>query len=240
MARGLPDYFNPDTIVSQRLLDVGQLFAACFGAAPIDNRGRVVWLDNFREGLAAWTGSVSGTGVLPVISNDYAFIPPGSAKLDPSDGIGAGTSILKRCLHFSYNCKMGVEVSLLKYNSAVIYSLTIASYVGGTLTYGLVKLDDTTGDLMVNNDGAWVTLDNLGIAIGSNNWVTLKVVVDFDAGTYLRLIANTKEYDLSDYVLVSLAGGSNDILLLTLTVSETAPGTGIGYIGHVVLTLDEP
>lgn len=77
MPRGLPDYYNPDTLVSQRVVDLTSIITAISKVTPIDGRGRMWFADTFGEGLSRWQGNAGGTGVAPVLSTELAEIAPG-------------------------------------------------------------------------------------------------------------------------------------------------------------------
>jgi len=241
MPRGLPDYYNPDTLVSQRLANVEEVVTAIQKIANIDNRGRTLFFDSFGEGLSGWATSKSNDGVLGVASTAKALIPPASAFLDAGTVGSLGSSNMVKTVHLGASVLLGFETSFLYTNTAPDYRMLIYYNLLGNNFYARLDVQPITGIVRIYVPDEFITIGNIdynGIANGP--WLLLKLVADFANGKYVRALVGHLEIDLSSYSLDSSASAQPDLSSFWLTVAAVRAVTNYGYIGHALGTVDEP
>ena len=90
MPRGLPDYYNPNTVLAAKMIDMGQVLTGIIGINTVDGRGRITWYDNFREGTGAWIDSSAGDATPVIASIAHSEIPPCAMRLSSGTSGGAG------------------------------------------------------------------------------------------------------------------------------------------------------
>lgn len=240
MPRGLPDYYNPDTVVSQRLQSLDGVVAAQLGLSPIDNRGRLIWFDRFGDGLAAWILGSTGTGNNPVCSIAESEIPPASAYLQAAAAAPSGQSSMYRYMHVFGVSSMGLETSMLfnntcgelymglSYDNSIHTYSAILYYYPGAHIFQIV--DDVTNR----------TIKTMPTPSTTGFWVPIKIVADVESGKWVRAVIGMDQFDLSGYSLQSVGSvysGRAGINLISIMTSGSGAAT---YLGHIYLTTDEP
>ncbi len=241
MPRGLPDYYNPDTLVSQRLANVEEVVTAVQKLANIDNRGRTLFFDSFGEGLSSWLTSQEGDGVAAVSSTTRALIPPASAFLDAGTSGGGGVSNMIKQFHLGASALLGWETSLLYTNTAPDYRMFTYYNLEGNNFFARLDIQPLTGIVRIWVPDEFITVANIGYNGRVNGpWLLVKLVADFANGKYVRALVGHLEIDLSSYSLDSSAVAAPDLSAFWLSVAAVRAVTNYGYVGHVIATVDEP
>jgi len=241
MPRGLPDYYNPDTLVSQRLANVEEVVTALRGAASIDNRGRTLFLDDFNENLAGWAADVDGDGAYAVISTAQSFVPPASALLDAGTSGEGGETWLMKHVHLGASALLGLEVFCWYHEDAPQYWISIHYDLSGDGYLARLAIKPSNGDIRIYTPAGFVTVGNVGYNAGSEGvWLPIKIVGDFANGAYTRVLTGQEQIDISAYSLrtsyESLPGRATYKIL---GFAENAV-TNLAYVGHAAGTVDEP
>ena len=87
---------------------------------------------------------------------------------------------------------------------------------------------------------AWVEIGDVGCINNRFNFSTMKMVVDIEAGEYVRAICFGKEYDLSGIAIYSAASGIAPHLYCESGIKGTTAGGGTVYIDSMIITENEP
>jgi len=243
MPRGQPDYGNPQLTFSTTVNNDLDLLAIEAGVARIDNRGRIIWYDDFRGGLSRWAIYGDGGGAFPVrnIEDGKGFGHYGSVKLDPV--LTSGESYIEMNSVVPISAKMGIEVSILPVWSFGLFNLNLYGWFGGASgKYMNFSMEATTGDIKISHAGGSATVADISspsLIIG--RWNTIKIVGNYQTGQYERLFYGNTQYDISAYAMADVSnaiGGSIGAVISTLGLS----GAYIEpvYLGHVVISGDEP
>lgn len=240
MPRGLPDYFNPDTLVAQRLANMDELLTALRGISSVDNRGRTLYFDNFANGEHGWQNTKTGDGVVPIASTNQAEVAPSSLEMDSGTDTGGGAcQSVKRFRLFNVR-KAGLEFSFAYYANTPWIQAAFY-YNDGTASYqGILVIDYDASKLYLYDGAVKTEVMDLPSDAGAIAWLPIKLVIDIEAGTNLRLIVGQTEIDVTGYDLKSSPTSLEGILQIQFNTDAQDDGTNIAYIGHVNVTIDEP
>ncbi len=241
MPRGLPDYYNPDTLVSQRLANVEEVVTALRGIASLDNRGRTLFFEDFHSNMSGWVLTNGNDGVDPAIDTGLSLVPPSSCKLNAGTSGNNGFSTLTKRFHLGASAKLGFETAIWYHEDAPSYKMEMRYNLAGVEYFSLLRLLPTTGALDIWSAGGYNNIGNVGYAATANGaWLSLKLVADYANGLYTRILAGQLQIDVSDYILrqsVQAAAGHSYFYLLAEAINAV---TNDGYFGFVAGTVDEP
>jgi hypothetical protein len=240
MARGLPDYSNPSTLISQKLIDVGQVATAIMGVNSVDGAGRIVMYDNFREGVSAWWPTVYGDADLPSANIAYCEVPPASMLLSPGTLLGGGAVSISRKLRLGQPYRMGMEVGIYSTTVDMTLKLILKYAANGVGHQGEMDVDFSSGEVSVVHAAGTEILTTLDVSFITNAWLQFKLAVDTINNTYIRVTIGGEVYRLGDFDLVNTADTDDKTGTLVVYLMS---GTNLGayaYLGHVFFTLDEP
>jgi hypothetical protein len=240
MARGLPDYYNPDTAVSQRVVDMTSIMASIVRVAPIDGLGRPAFIETFGEGADRWHLDASGDAVVPVVRTQLPEITPASLYLDAGTLTGAGTcSALTQFFHPEAT-RFGFEVSISFIYDMGRMEVGIDVETGATEYTALWDMNIQTGALRLQVAGGMVTLDTLPWATSPYLWLPIKFAFDVSTGKYERFIMGSKRYDVSSYSMQTVPTTHAGRVFIGCQAYATGDGYNTIKLGHAILTLDEP
>jgi len=240
MARGLADYYNPETELGQRIVDLTSVMTAITGIAPLDGRGRIVYFDTFKNGLAAYEVNKWFDAELPAVVNTTAEIPPACIKFNPGTFTGDGTTLLalNRYIYGMTHC--GVDFSIAHTNSQQVLELNFLSRPGDKYYCAALQYNMSDNTLAIETNEGWITIDTLKEMIGLYAFKPFKLVADFENGYYKRLFAAYRFYDLSDYKLYQAEEDGQGVFIVRFISVPLADDPAALYLGHIILTTDEP
>jgi hypothetical protein len=240
MTRGLPDYLNPDALVAQRMYDLSTIMAATLGVTPMDGKGRIIALDNWSNGLSAWTGALNGTGAAPVPKITHPETPPVSLYCVQGSTPPYSASGILRYFAVADVSRIGLEISVGFALQDPIINLQILPYGTIGLSSFSMTINMLTGVVQANTPLGLVTVGTVtgaGIGLG---FMPVKLVCDPLGHVYGNLTVGQAVIDLSAY-----QPGNNLItdcyqyICAAYIVANTAVA-GEAYMGHVIVTHDEP
>ncbi len=240
MPRGLPDYYNPDTLVSQRLANVEELLTILRGLASLDNRGRTFYYTHFSEGVAGFYTTKQGDGVAPASSVNAAEVEPSCMQMDAGTDSGSGQSQADKRFRVQALSDAGLEIGIAYGNSTPSINIIFAYDNGTNYIFGGLKIDQSARTITIYDGGSYVTVYTLPAPQSVNDWLIVKLVIDFDTPAYVRLLVGLDQTDISAYTLGSSATSIEGILLSRILADPLDDGTNIAYIGHVAISIDEP
>ena len=240
MPRGLPDYYNPDTLVSQRLANVEEVVTAVQGLANLDNRGTTLSFEHFAEGLSGWNTLKTGNGVLAVASTAEALIEPACMLLNSGTDSGGGTTTAQKRLNVRDVKKAGFEFSF-HYRTIAAKLSAGFGYSNGTKWYhGSVIIDRSAKVIQITDDLTPTTIVSLPTAPLAGDWLIVKLVIDFENAAYVRLLVGQTQFDISEYALYDTADANAGFLRAQFVTDAFDDSSNYAYIGHVAITIDEP
>ncbi len=241
MPRGLPDYYNPDTVVSQRLANVEEIVTHQRGIASIDNRGRTLFHEHFHENMSGWVQTAAGDASAGVIDTSLSIVPPSSAYFDAGTVGGSGAVLAEKYFQLGLSKRLGIEVSYWYSENAPEFRLVLRYGFEGSQYLCQTQILNTSSSVKIWTGGAWVTVADVGYtALAAGTWLPIKLVADFASGDYTRLLVGQVQVDLSAYPMNSSVLGVDGRADYRLWFGPVAAGDNDAYIGHVTGTVDEP
>ena len=223
------------------LADLGEQAVRLGSPVTFDRRGEVVWYDVCDKGLAPYVISGSGTGNLVRVSTLYPL--HGVYDLQMHAGSDADhLSQIKKHITNQEMLRAGLEAAFWLPVGGEQFMVTIQRTTGAqelTATVGLNYADQTL-DLWTAA-GAWESIDTVG-AFEDNSGVYhhLKLVVDFESGYFMRMLYDNRRYDLSNYAVRVTADTAIAMYRTVITFVGLSGQNNDVYIGHVIVTGNEP
>lgn len=240
MPRGMPDYNNPSTQVSAVQFDPSAIMTAMQGINSVDGLGRIWKIDNFNHGLGSWGIDAGGNGVAPYAYTGLAEIGLNSLRMNAGTLAGDGESAIAGYLHINTDARVGFEFGVWYSSITPNYIVGLSYFLTGDSFSGSVILNSSDRKVYVDNNGVNTLVYTLPSGSIGGVWLPLKVVVDFSTNKYVRLMIGQRKIDLSQYSLPSnLTSGIGD-LYLRLGAFAYDGTVRYGYVGHSIITLDEP
>ncbi len=240
MARGLPDYYNPSTLVSQRIVDLAGVMSAVAKIPPLDGRGRLAYIDTFGEGPFGVQVQATGTGGVVGMDTVIAEIPPASLKAQPGTGGVNPRIIVSRSFLADTPSAMGIEVGVS--SAAAVAQIQLALNYQGPVNAmtGDIYVHTGTGLIQIVHSGGTSTLTTKRVMDDPTEWVMLKLVIDFANSVFSRFLFGQTQYDLSAYTPVSAAStypGKGDAVI---RIKNDNGVQSTVRLGHLAITTDEP
>ena len=241
MPRGGPDYQNPDYALAAAIPDVGALIVPMRGVAPIDGLGRIWFMDTFGQGLSAWRTFVTGAGVLACASIQYAQVAPASACLTTGPTPATDSSFMMYPVLPSGSSRQGIELGVMYGTGMPDTTVFLDIVVGANLVKGKFTLFPAAGVLRLFLGVGYVDLPILLAGTGNVYWLTLKLVLDASVPAYVRLIYGPYSMDLSAYAPALVAfNPAVAVHGVNISGAPSDYASQFLYVGHVILTADEP
>lgn len=243
MPRGQPDYNVPDYTFFSVETPNSDLFAERFGFSRLDNRGRILWIDDFRQGLARWNISSDAGGANPIVVYQRPFMlgNNGSIKIDPL--VNGGLSMLTNQFILPVSKKLGIEVGLyLLNNYGQVDILLSHNYLVGTSKAAELRFVKQTGEVLVKTTGGNHTIITPGsVSNLVSRWISIKMVADYSTNHLYKVMLGNTEYDLSAFTMnnsVNGLSGSTYIEISSQGIDATYKEEF--YLGYVIISGDEP
>jgi len=240
MARGYPDYGNPFYTYGTPWIDPGVLFLGAFGFLPSDTTAHVIYADNFRYGVRAWSLSHDGDAVDPFTQDICVEVPPMTVELESGTIAGGGVSRIKRYINVAEPIAAGVEIGYRSNANRVDIYMYLKFGINQPGRIGCVRFSTfLSGNAQVYTGGAWVVIPGIQYRGDGTQFMTFKLSCDFIAGKYIKFMYANTDFDLSAYTL-DLDPTADDLpLLVTLEGHPASPADYSGFLGHVLVTADE-
>jgi len=220
--------------------DLAELAARLGSVASWDRRGRVLWLDDFSGGIAAWYAYSYGVGAATEVSVSYPKWPPFCAKLTGGSDAG-GVAGLYGYLGPIATGKLGLEASVAFFTAFDYFRMEFEYYDGANWHGSGLEISDTNDKLYyIDSDAAKQELDDLlGLTSLYGRYHSIKLVVDFTDDVYVRAKFNQSNYDLSTYALRNVVDATSPYLFLQFYLIPRLGNNDYCQIDGVILTGDE-
>lgn len=244
MARGRPDYDNPDFTNAGGNETPDQSFVALNGLTPLTSLGRVYLSDFFDYLLNGWELLNNASSLPPTIKlvTARSINRPWVCVLDPV--VNAGDSILQKQVADFSDTRHGYEWFFVPEVNHCHIELTITHITqSGTKYIFRLAYDRVNGIWKYGtvNSGTTIYTPPTAAAYQQRN-VRIKVVVDMTTGYFDKLFIGDYAINLTSFIANTVQADTN---LGNTTVSFRALGGTGGmvepiYITGFIWTLDEP
>jgi hypothetical protein len=242
MARGGPDYGNPGYHIAIPKLDIGELETLLLGQATIDGKGRIFSFNTFQRGFGFAAGYQFTGGDVPALESSSKAVNGVVAKYNPGGTSSADISGSYVDVYYPGLITVGVELYFDITTTSgdlqcrVHYAPDIKNYHVG-LTY---NPSDRWLYLQNGYDYTGAKIIRMADSILTERAVRLKIVADFEAGYYRRLVVGRDEVDISGYALAEQISYGVGMCRLDIRAVGATGRSGPVYLRGWILTEDEP
>ncbi len=249
MPRGQPDFgMYAVKEVSASISDMGEVAARLGSINIYDKRGDVVEFDSFEDPVLKWLISKTALSDGRLINNNARS---GSQSIYLEAGAGVGENVkLDRSVSIVGSKRLGMEISFSRFGHPAAgakgarFTLEQTRFDGVAAQNVRVKIEHSaTGNILYifNSDEAWQEIINLGVTCDILFlFETIKLVVDYAAGKYVRLLYTTNEYDLSDIEIYSEADDDPPVIKTSIYLENEVANLVRIWIEDWILTQAEP
>jgi hypothetical protein len=243
MARGLPDYANPEYGVVSTLIDNADLVVFNTGFARLDGGGRMVSFNDFRAGWHQYDDQAFGGAASPVMdfSEKHMHGFAGSVRLDPV--VNGGIAAMVRTSYIPFSGKIGLEVGFYPSLNVgdFIFRLAYSPSVGVTNTAGFYIPAGTSNVRIEIPASTVLVYTETQVQEWADSHIAIKLVFDPFAQKYDNIIIAGVRQDISSYsVRTSAAGLVSRVSEIVIVNGSGATNIEPGWLEYVILTADEP
>ena len=242
MAHGHEDYGpGAPTSTVYAVLDMAELAARLGSINVFDRRGNVLFLEDFNGSLAKCFHGTTGTGASVSISNAKARFGNFSCRLVTGDATD-NEAYVGAYLSFPVFSKLGFEFSWCPQSWLRDIELDMYVYDGAKYWRPTVRWHEDNDSWQYRDDSnVFVTLTPPVLyAREAYTFNFAKLVVDLDAKEYVRLIANNQSWDLTGKGIYSDANTNAPRLVFYISIYTRADHNCTTYLGHMIVTQNEP
>lgn len=243
MPHGGPDWGTLGPLATVYTVeDMAELAARLGSIVTFDRRGNVIFMEDFQGSLAKVNTDWPGASGSVAISNERALHGAFSCKLVTLAEAAKFTEVYLR-LAYTVLGKLGVEVAWDMVDDSLMDSIEIwfQLYDGTYYHKVAVSWEPSTKKWWYQGVGEWKELSPTQILYsGDVSFNITKLVVDFVNQEYVRLISNNREYDMSGLVYSTLTPPQSPHILQTNRVIAAGDAACTVYLGHIIVTQNEP
>jgi len=247
---GAPDFqrtmvlLDPENIWrSRNTIGLTETAARLGCVSKYERRGNVLLIDEFQNGLNAWTTDVSGTGSSVALTAAGVLDGSYAAKMTTGSDTFLSATIYTYFALLDLEYPMGLETAYKWAADAGDYMMMSLVMYDGTTRYSYtIKIDRDDGRMFVRQEPATDTQFALLGVSQASGWYyhRIKLVIDHGNRKYLRLYYDENEYDLSAYVPDEVLQATPPRARLVFAFYGTALQNDAATLNHVILTTNEP
>ena len=242
MARGQADYgMYASKSVAASLSDMGELAVRLGSPDTFDRRGDVVILDDFESPVLKWTLVLPNNSTI-ILDSTSVKIGAQAIKIT-SDAVAGILPYMSKRFHTLGSDRIGSEISFSTPLTTYVFYFTIVKYDGTNVTWGEIRIDFSAGKLITRDNVSGFVDVATGLSFYSlaQEFFPVKLVVDFSAGKYARVLVGDSEYDLSSYTLMSAADAALPHQRSEIGIVNDGTGTAASiWLDVFILTQNEP
>lgn len=222
--------------------DLGEHAVRLGSIVGYDRRGNVVLLDDFEGPIIKWNPLPPALGTIILSSTN----PYSGCQALEATALGDGAAFIVKRFSVLGSTRLGIEVSFAGTDVTfrnLEFIIQVAYLSGAYYCWGQMDIDLGTHKLYIWKDGVVHTeIADIGpLIIAPFTYYTVKLVVDFDAGTYVRAEFANQEYDISQYKLEKGASDAAAYFEPTIGFWNGSPITdSLAYMDDVIITQNEP
>ena len=206
-----------------------------------DGRGDVIWFDDFESGINKWVKWSQGFGASVLWSPDKPKNGGFSCKLITGSNLTRAAQI-RRWFAYPVLSNLGLEFSFAIDDKLSYMQVDFTAFTGAKVYMARLKYDYENSKLQyMDNLLAFQDIfTNLDLEDTYQTYNTIKVVGDFNAGLWTRVILNEQSSDLSAISLYSSFSATTPQLRPLLYFKSIDDENATNYIDDVIVTQNEP
>jgi len=206
-----------------------------------ERSGQVVFMEQFESGRKRWSEFLSGTGAAITLAADIARSGGYSVKLTGGSNSGRNARLITK-VGINPTGRVGVAFSFSVGSAFDALYVTLQLRGTGTVIAGAFRCADSLGQWDLNlAAGGWQYIADVELCERNPAFFnTVKLVVDFDAQTYVSARVNAQTYDLSAYALGTGVNSYTPEVDLEFWMYSRSGYNDYCHIDDVVLTFAEP
>jgi len=246
LSQMLADQYYHSMVAARRrgpvwsVTDLGELAVRLGSIVWFDRRGDVILLDDFESGLPKWAGTYVGDGASVGLSNVLARSGGWSVLLTAGSTGGRSASIT-HVIPYPVLSRFGLECSFCIDDKLDELTMAFSLFDGVDFRTAALKYDAPEKALRYLDDVGYQDLvTGLELFHSGLPFWTWKVVANFSAGTYERVVLNEAEHDLSGTPL----GTGESVVVPNIEVwiqnKGLAGENAQVYLDDVIITQNEP
>jgi len=244
---GLPDYAVRKPVGTVPVgpiytsTDIAELAARLGSIVTFDRRGNVLFLDDFKDGIAKWTKEGSGAGEGIEWTAEYIGSGGFAAKLYTGATTG-NYAQMSTSLPYPVLSKLGFEASFSIDMYLDHVSLLIHLATGTQLATAIVEWEQASRQcLYFGSDGDYHALTPaISLLRVKEHFNTAKLVIDPLTWEYVRLILNNTAYDLSNKAFKVVDSIAAPYLDCAILIATNADHITTAYVDKAIKTQNEP
>jgi len=242
MVRGQRDYgmYAPKEATAS-VSDMGEVASRLGSIVTYDKRGDVVDLDSFETPLLRWKVTTVGATAYARFDTENCRTGSQSVKLH-THGAALDIIYLNKKVPILLSKSLGIEISFGKLLETQWLIGYLSHYSGTRLSQIGFYIDFNVNRIFVfSTAGAWV---EVAAGVKATNayffFDTIKVVADFSAEYYKRLLFNSMEYDISTIPLRAINLITSPYLEPQFSLDNQGAVAGDVWLDAYILTQAEP
>lgn len=206
-----------------------------------DRRGNIIWMDDFESGVLHWSEQGDGEGKAAVLTTLKALTGGQCCKVTSgSTDIRRGQ--IRRWLVYPIRKKIGFELSATQPANLASMQIKLTVYDGVHAHVAKIRYFVATTTLEYGTgDVAYTPFATIGELVQNDDvFLRWKLVADFEAEKFVRLILNEKEYDMSIYPYYKVEIDTRPHLRLDYAIWADSAVNISSYVDDAILTQNEP
>jgi hypothetical protein len=221
--------------------DSGELAARLNPVNTFDRRGNVIWWTSFEDGTGQVSLDYVGTGGRGTLSTLEAKSGMWSVKC-----VGGSDSLLYsrvvKALAYPALGKIGFEAGLIEYTTVGYIEWRITHWDGAAGERYTIRWYPSTSSLYyVNAASAAVLISNtIGAVPSVSLWNICKLVVDIQAGEYVRVLFDDQEWSLVGIAGEPFASAWNRFIQVDAGVFSRNGQNDYLWVDDFIVTQNEP
>lgn len=241
MGFGATPLLDPTKLKEVLLEELAEQAVRLGSIDTFDRGGNVIWLDNFEDGITKWVPGGIGTGHATTWDSTRAKSGSFSAKLTTGDAENDYENIV-HLLSFPVLSRLGFEYSFSLGPNVRDIQLNVYLHDGNQAHYAEIKWV-AVGACFYYLDSAnreQALSPVVSFRQDTNLFNTIKLVVDFISGEYVKLIANNTIFDMTGLKYRKRTLLLAPYLRVQLQLYTSANAAAMIFTDDVIITQNEP
>ena len=224
------------------ITDMSELAVRLGSISRFDRSGIIIFEEAFKHGIGRWVQNSTPADAYVVPVSDYYSLVPYSALLATTSDLNSYSGI-STYLPIPYVSPMGFEWHCKFRDEVELFYMWVQVHTGDCQYRVVVRIDieDTIVDIC-NKGGTYDPVYTKALRYGVNSpFHAMKVVVDFLNETYVRLVVDGVDIDLTGRSIFKDAEDDESPHLFLYFSNNPGPSTlNRVYLDNIIITMDEP